>query len=214
MKVEKLTDDDMHAMIDGDLVRAHRARGMSPDRPDLRGTAQNPDVFFQARETVNPYYAAVPEIVQKAMDKFAGVAGRQYHLFDYVGAPDAERVIVLMGSGCETAEATVDYLVDQGEKVGVLKVRLLRPFSVQHFLDALPPSVKAIAALDRTKEPGAIGEPLYQDIVTAISEGFAGGTAPFADFPRVIGGRYGLSSKEFTPTWCVRCSGGWVLTVP
>jgi pyruvate-ferredoxin/flavodoxin oxidoreductase len=133
------------------------------------------------------------------MDKFAGVAGRQYHLFDYVGAPDAERVIVLMGSSCETAEATVDYLVDQGEKVGVLKVRLLRPFSVQHFLDALPPSVKAIAALDRTKEPGAIGEPLYQDIVTAISEGFAGGTAPFADFPRVIGGRYGLSSKEFTP---------------
>jgi pyruvate-ferredoxin/flavodoxin oxidoreductase len=173
MKVEKLTDDDLHAMIDGDLVRAHRARGMSPDRPVLRGTAQNPDVFFQARETVNPYYAAVPEIVQKAMDKFAGVAGRQYHLFDYVGAPDAERVIVLMGSGCETAEATVDYLVDQGEKVGVLKVRLLRPFSVPYFLGALPPSVKAIAALDRTKEPGAIGEPLYQDIVTAISEGFA-----------------------------------------
>ncbi len=199
MKVEKLTEDDMHAMIDGDLVRAHRARGMSPDRPVLRGTAQNPDVFFQARETVNPYYAAVPEIVQKAMDKFAGVAGRQYHLFDYVGAPDAERVIVLMGSGCETAEATVDYLVDQGEKVGVLKVRLLRPFSVSYFLDALPPSVKVIAALDRTKEPGAIGEPLYQDIVTAISEGFASGTAPFADFPRVIGGRYGLSSKEFTP---------------
>jgi pyruvate-ferredoxin/flavodoxin oxidoreductase len=199
MKVEKLTEDDMHAMIDGDLVRAHRARGMSPDRPVLRGTAQNPDVFFQARETVNPYYAAVTEIVQKSMDKFAGVAGRQYHLFDYVGAPDAERVIVLMGSGCETAEATVDYLVDQGEKVGVLKVRLFRPFSVQHFLDALPSSVKAIAALDRTKEPGAIGEPLYQDIVTAISEGFAGGTTPFTDLPRVIGGRYGLSSKEFTP---------------
>jgi pyruvate-ferredoxin/flavodoxin oxidoreductase len=199
MKVEKLTDDDIRAMIDGDLVRAHRARGMSPDRPVLRGTAQNPDVFFQARETVNPYYAAVPEIVQKAMDKFAGVLGRQYQLFDYIGAPDAERVAVLMGSGCETAEATVDYLVGEGEKVGVLKVRLFRPFSVPHFLGALPPSVKVIAALDRTKEPGAIGEPLYQDIVTAISEGFADGIAPFADYPRVIGGRYGLSSKEFTP---------------
>ena len=199
MKVEKLTEDDMHAMIDDDLVRAHRARGMSPDRPILRGTAQNPDVFFQSRETVNPYYAAVPDIVQRAMDKFAGLVGRQYHLFDYVGAPDAERVIVLMGSGCETVEATVDYLVGQGEKVGVLKVRLYRPFSVSHFLDALPPSVKVIAALDRTKEPGAIGEPLYQDIVTALSEGFASGAVRFADHPRVIGGRYGLSSKEFTP---------------
>jgi pyruvate-ferredoxin/flavodoxin oxidoreductase len=199
MKVEKLTEDDMHAMIDDDLVRAHRARGMSPDRPVLRGTAQNPDVFFQARETVNPYYAAVPDIVQKTMDKFAGVVGRQYNLFDYVGAPDAERVIVLMGSGCETAEATVNHLVGQGQKVGMLKVRLYRPFSVSHFLDALPPSVKVIAALDRTKEPGAIGEPLYQDIVTAFSEGFASGIAPFADPPRVIGGRYGLSSKEFTP---------------
>jgi len=199
MKVEMLTEDDMHAMIDDDLVRAHRARGMSPDRPVLRGTAQNPDVFFQARETVNPYYAAVPDIVQKTMDKFAGLVGRQYHLFDYVGAPDAERVIVLMGSGCETVEATVDYLVGQGEKVGVVKVHLYRPFSVLHFLGALPPSVKVIAALDRTKEPGAIGEPLYQDVVTALSEGFASGTAPFADHPRVIGGRYGLSSKEFTP---------------
>jgi len=199
MKVEQFTDDDIRAMVDGDLVRAHRARALSPDRPVLRGTAQNPDVFFQARETVNPYYAAVPDIVQKTMDKFAGVVGRQYRLFDYVGAPDAERVIVLMGSGCETAEATVDYLVGQGDKVGLLKVRLYRPFSVQHFLGALPPSVRVIAAMDRTKEPGAIGEPLYQDVVTALSEGFANGTAPFADYPRVIGGRYGLSSKEFTP---------------
>jgi pyruvate-ferredoxin/flavodoxin oxidoreductase len=199
MKVEKLTEDDMRAMIDDDLVRAHRARALSPDHPVIRGTAQNPDVFFQARETVNPYYLAAPGIVQKAMDKFASIVGRQYHLFDYVGAPDAERVIVLMGSGCETAEETVNYLASQGEKVGAIKVRLYRPFSVQHFLAALPATVKVIAALDRTKEPGATGEPLYQDVVTAVSESFASGSAPFASFPRVIGGRYGLSSKEFTP---------------
>jgi len=199
MKVEKLTEDDMRAMIDDDLVRAHRARALSPDHPFIRGTAQNPDVFFQARETVNPYYLAAPEIVQKAMDKFAGLVGRQYHLFDYVGAPDADRVIVLMGSGCETAEETVRYLVDHGERVGVVKVRLYRPFSARHFLEALPPTVRVIAALDRTKEPGAAGEPLYQDVVTAVSEGVAGGTAPFDGLPQVIGGRYGLSSKEFTP---------------
>ncbi len=199
MKVEKLSDDDIRTMIDGDLVRAHRARALSPDHPVVRGTAQNPDVFFQARETVNAYYQAVPEIVQKTMDKFAALVGRQYHLFDYVGAPDAERVMVLMGSGCETAEATVNYLMDRGEKVGLVKVRLYRPFSVDHFVDALPPTVQVIAALDRTKEPGAVGEPLYQDIVTGISESLANGTAPFDSFPRVIGGRYGLSSKEFTP---------------
>ena len=199
MKVEKLTEDDMRAMIDDELVRAHRARALSPDHPFIRGTAQNPDVFFQARETVNPYYLAAPEIVQKAMDKFAGLVGRQYHLFDYIGAPDADRVIVLMGSGCETAEETVRYLVDHGEKVGVVKVRLYRPFSARHFLEALPPTVRVIAALDRTKEPGAAGEPLYQDVVTAVSEGVADGTAPFDGLPQVIGGRYGLSSKEFTP---------------
>jgi pyruvate-ferredoxin/flavodoxin oxidoreductase len=199
MKVEKLTEDDMRAMIDDDLVRAHRARALSPDHPFIRGTAQNPDVFFQARETVNPYYLATPEIVQKAMDKFASIVGRHYHLFDYVGAPDAERVIILMGSSCETAEETVNYLVSQGEKVGAIKVRLYRPFSVQHFLGALPTTVKVIAALDRTKEPGATGEPLYQDVVTALSESFASGSAPLPSFPRVIGGRYGLSSKEFTP---------------
>ena len=199
MKVEKLSDDDIRAMIDGDLVRAHRARALSPDHPVVRGTAQNPDVFFQARETVNAYYQAVPEIVQKTMDKFAALVGRQYHLFDYVGAPDAERVMVLMGSGCETAEATVNYLMDRGEKVGLAKVRLYRPFSVDHFRAALPSTVQVIAALDRTKEPGAVGEPLYQDIVTGISESLANGTAPFDSFPRVIGGRYGLSSKEFTP---------------
>ena len=198
-KVEKLTDEVIRVMMDDDLVRAHRKRALTPDRPVIRGTAQNPDVFFQARETVNPYYLAAPEIVQNAMDKFAGLTGRQYHLFDYVGAPDAERVIVLMGSGAETAEETVDALMTQGEKVGVVKVRLYRPFSVVDFLAALPPTVKTIAALDRTKEPGSTGEPLYQDIITALSEGMAAGELPFDQMPRVIGGRYGLSSKEFSP---------------
>ncbi|RMF04149.1 MAG: pyruvate:ferredoxin (flavodoxin) oxidoreductase [Chloroflexi bacterium] len=199
MKVEKLLDEDIRAMIDDDLVRAHRARGLTPDAPVIRGTAQNPDVFFQARETVNPYYMATPAIVQQAMDKFAGLTGRQYNLFDYVGAPDAERVIVLMGSGAETVEETVNYLVAQGEKVGVVKVRLYRPFAVERFLAALPATVKVVATLDRTKEPGGAGEPLYQDVVTAISEGIANGDAPFETAPRVIGGRYGLSSKEFNP---------------
>ena len=198
-KIEKLSDDDIHAMIDPELVRQHRARGLSPDRPVMRGTAQNPDVYFQARETVNPYYLATPEIVQKAMDKFASIVGRQYHLFDYVGAPDAERVLVVMGSAAETAEETVNYLLAQGEKVGLLKVRLFRPFSVEHFLRALPATVRTLAVLDRTKEPGGAGEPLYQDVVTAISEGVASGEPLFEQTPRVIGGRYGLSSKEFTP---------------
>jgi pyruvate-ferredoxin/flavodoxin oxidoreductase len=198
-KIERLADEDMRAMIDDDLVRAHRQRALSPDRPFIRGTAQNPDVFFQARETVNPYYLAAPNIVQKTMDRFAGIVGRQYNLFDYVGAPDAERVIILMGSGCETAEETVNYLVSQGEKVGVVKVRLYRPFSAEHLMATLPSTVRVIAALDRTKEPGAAGEPLYQDVVTAVNESFHGGTAPFAELPLVIGGRYGLSSKEFTP---------------
>ncbi len=191
-KIERLSDDDLRAMIDDELVRAHRARALNPERPFIRGTAQNPDVFFQARETINPFYAKTPAIVQKAMDKFAGLTGRQYHLFDYIGAPDAERVVVLMASGGETAEATVRYLVEKGEKVGVIRVRLYRPFSVEHFLAALPKSVKSIAVLDRTKEPGAIGEPLYQDVVNALVEG----GRPEV---KVIGGRYGLSSKEFTP---------------
>lgn len=198
-KTELLDDEVLRAMINDDLVRAHRVRGLSPDSPFMRGTAQNPDVFFQARESVNPFYMAIPDIVQQTMDQFAELTGRQYRLFDYVGAPDAERVIVLMGSGAETAHETAEYLANQGEKVGVVKVRLYRPFPVDAFLQALPPTVKAIAALDRTKEPGATGEPLYQDIITAISEGVAAGTAPFATMPKVIGGRYGLSSKEFTP---------------
>jgi pyruvate-ferredoxin/flavodoxin oxidoreductase len=192
-KIERLEDKDMRAMISDELVQAHRSRSLSPDRPVLRGTAQNPDVFFQGRETVNPFYAKCPEIVQKAMDKFADIVGRKYHLFDYEGAPDAERVIVLMGSGAETAAATALHLAEQGEKVGVLKVHLFRPFSVKHFIDALPATVKIIAALDRTKEPGSAGEPLYQDITTALNE------SERELSPRVIGGRYGLSSKEFTP---------------
>ena len=198
-KVEQLTLDDMRAMLDDKLIQAHRARAMSPDHPVLRGTAQNPDVFFQARETCNPYYLACPTIVQNAMDKFAKLVGRQYHLFDYVGAPDAERVVVLMGSGAEAAQEAVEYLAARGEKVGVLKVRLFRPFSVEHFVQALPKTVKTLAVLDRTKEPGGAGEPLYQDVVTALAEAVAGGASPFAATPRVIGGRYGLSSKEFTP---------------
>jgi pyruvate-ferredoxin/flavodoxin oxidoreductase len=199
MKVEQLTEDDMRTMIEDELVFAHRRRALSPDRPVLRGTAQNPDVFFQAREAVNPYYLKVPEIVQKAMDKFAKVTGRQYHLFDYYGAPDAERIIIIMGSGAETTEETVNALLQKGEKVGLIKVRLYRPFSMEHLLKAIPASVKSIAVLDRTKEPGAGGEPLYKDVVTAISEGFSQNLTPFKSFPKVVGGRYGLASKEFTP---------------
>jgi pyruvate-ferredoxin/flavodoxin oxidoreductase len=198
-KIEMLSDADLKAMIDDETVRAHRARALSPDHPVVRGTAQNPDVFFQARESVNPYYTACPGIVQKAMDKFAEVVGREYKLFDYEGAKDAERVIVIMGSGGETAAETAKYLAKRGEKVGVIQVRLYRPFSLTHFLEALPATVKVIAALDRTKEPGAAGEPLYQDLVTAINEGMVDGITPFDKAPRIIGGRYGLSSKEFTP---------------
>ncbi len=201
-KIEKLADDDIRDLIDDDLVRQHRARALSPDHPFIRGTAQNPDTFFQAREASNSYYLAVPQIVQNAMDKFGARVGRAYHLFDYAGAPDAERVIVAMASGCETVEETVNHLNALGERVGLVKVRLYRPFSVSHFMAALPATVKAIAVLDRTKEPGAIGEPLYQDVVTAIAEAMAVGdetTTRLVKLPRIVGGRYGLSSKEFTP---------------
>jgi len=191
-KIEQLNDDDLRAMIDDELVRAHRARALSPNHPVLRGSAQNPDVFFQARETINPFYTKVPGIVQKAMDKFAKLTGRSYHLFDYVGAPDAERVVVIMASGGETAEATVRYLIEKGEKVGVIRVRLYRPFDTTAFLKSLPKTVKSIAVLDRTKEPGASGEPLYLDVTSTLFENGRQGI-------RVIGGRYGLSSKEFTP---------------
>lgn len=193
-KIEQLTQEDLRAMIDDSLVHAHRARALTPDKPVIRGTAQNPDVFFQARETVNPYYAACPEIVQNNMNKFAKLVGRQYNLFDYTGAADAERIIVIMGSGAETAGETAEFLNAQGQKVGVVKVRLYRPFSVEHFLKVLPNTIKKIAVLDRTKEPGASGEPLYQDVITALKEG-----GSQYNQVEVIGGRYGLSSKEFTP---------------
>jgi len=195
-KIEQLTEEDCRAMIDPELVQAHRNRAMNPERPVLRGTAQNPDHFFQAREACNPYYQAAAGIVQKAMDRFAGLTGRQYRLFDYIGPPDAERVVILMTSGCGVAEETVEKLAGEGEKVGMVKLRLYRPFDAQALLAALPRTVRAIAALDRTKEPGALGEPLYQDVVTAIVEHWP---RKKAAAPNVIGGRYGLSSKEFTP---------------
>ncbi|RPH93561.1 pyruvate:ferredoxin (flavodoxin) oxidoreductase [candidate division KSB1 bacterium] len=198
-KIQGLSDDDLRFMMDDDLVRAHRKRALSPDRPVIRGTAQNPDVFFQARERCNPFYEVCADIIQEAMDKFGQRIGRKYNLFDYVGAPDAERVIVLMGSGCEPVHETVEYLQGKGEKVGVVKVRLFRPFSIKHFMAALPKTVQSIAVLDRTKEPGSAGEPLYQDVITVLSETLAEGKSPFKQMPRVIGGRYGLSSKEFTP---------------
>jgi pyruvate-ferredoxin/flavodoxin oxidoreductase len=191
MKIERVTEHDLQAMIDDNLVRAHRLRGLNPDHPVVRGTAHNPDTFFQAREAGNPFYAACIDIVQVEMDRFAALIGRQYHLFDYAGAADAEHVVVIMGSGGETVEETVRALNARGERVGVLKVRLYRPFAADRLIAALPATVTSIAVLDRTKEPGSAGEPLYQDVVTAIHE--AGLRT------RVIGGRYGLSSKEFTP---------------
>lgn len=198
-QVTLLTDDEIRAMIDDGLVRAHRARSLDPDAPLIRGTAQNPDVYFQARETVNPFYAGVPAVVEEALYRLAELTGRRYGLFEYHGAEDAERVIVVMGSGAETAAETAARLAAEGEKVGVVQVRLYRPFSAAHLLAALPVTVKAVATLDRTKEPGAPGEPLYQDVLTTLAEAAASGTLPMAAMPRVIGGRYGLSSKEFTP---------------
>jgi len=198
-KVEKLTYDDMREMIDDELIAQAKERALSPDHPMISGTAQNPDVYFQGRETVNKFYQAAPDIVQETMDKFAKIVGRQYKLFDYVGPADAEKVIILMGSGADTVHETVDYLNSQGEKVGVIKVRLFRPFSVQHFVNALPKTVKKIAVLDRTKEPGALGEPLYNDVRTAIGEAMHSGQASFDKYPLIVGGRYGLGSKEFTP---------------
>ena len=198
-KIEVLNDDDLRAVVNMDRIIEHRQRALSPDHPVLRGTAQNPDVFFQIRETANPYYEAAPAKVQAVMNKFAEVVGRPYRLFDYVGAPDAERVIVMMGSGAEVAHETVDYLNAHGDKVGLLKVRLYRPFCVKSFLEALPATVRQIAVLDRTKESGAIGEPLYLDVVNALHEGLKLGYGKVKTAPTVAGGRYGLSSKEFTP---------------
>jgi len=198
-KIEQLLEDDLRAMIDDELVFEHRKRALTPDNPVLRGTAQNPDVYFQGRETVNPYYLACPEIVQEMMDKFEKIVGRKYNLFDYHGDKDAEEIVILMGSGAEAVHETVDHLNAQGAKIGVLKVRLFRPFSIKHFVEAIPESVKSIAVLDRTKEPGAAGEPLYQDVITALAEAQTEDILPTKEMPKVIGGRYGLSSKEFTP---------------
>ncbi|PIE98843.1 MAG: pyruvate:ferredoxin (flavodoxin) oxidoreductase [Treponema sp.] len=198
-KIEEVSYETMGEMVDDKYVREHRKRGLTPEAPLVRGTAQNPDVYFQGIETRNNLYVATPEIVQKKMDKFAELTGRQYHLFDYVGAEDAENVIILMGSGADTVAETVEYLNANGGKYGMIKVRLYRPFSAETFVKALPATVKGIAVLDRTKEPGSLGEPLYLDVRTAIGEMQATGKCPFKGYPVVVGGRYGLGSKEFTP---------------
>nr|VFK78661.1 MAG: pyruvate-ferredoxin/flavodoxin oxidoreductase [Candidatus Kentron sp. SD] len=198
-KLTLLSDEDIRSMIRDDLVIAHRGRGLNPDNPFMRGTAQNPDIYFQARETVNPFYKAVPGIVERKMDALAKLTGRKYRLFDYYGDENAERIIVLMGSGAEMARETVEFLNRQGEKVGVIQIHLYRPFSIAHFVAVLPASVRIIAVLDRAKESGAMGEPLYMDVVAAISEAREHGELPMDEMPRIIGGRYGLSSKEFTP---------------
>ncbi|MDH7605683.1 MAG: pyruvate:ferredoxin (flavodoxin) oxidoreductase, partial [Melioribacter sp.] len=200
MKIEELSDDDIRSMINDDYVKAFKERALTPDNPFIRGTAQNPDVYFQGREAVNRFYNACPDIVQNTMDKFAKLTGRQYHLFDYYGAPDAKRIIILMGSGAEAAEETVEYMTQRmEEKVGIVKVRLYRPFSAKHLLAAIPKTVEKIAVLDRTKEPGSFGEPLYLDVLSVISDAMNSDNPPFEKMPKIVGGRYGLSSKEFTP---------------
>jgi pyruvate-ferredoxin/flavodoxin oxidoreductase len=198
-KIEQVSAEVVREMIDDELVFAHRSRALTPDHPFIRGTSQNPDVYFQARESVNPFYLQMPGIMQGVMDKFATLTGRQYRLYEYIGAPDAERIIILMGSGAEAVQEVVNHINHHNEKVGVVIVRLFRPFAAEKLLNIIPASAKKIAVLDRCKEPGADGEPLYKDVVTAISEAFSGGTSRFTTFPRVVGGRYGLSSKEFTP---------------
>ena len=195
--IELLSDDDLRALVPDDLVRAHRARALSPQHPFIRGTAQNPDVYFQARETVNPFYARTPVVVQETMDRLAQRTGRRYRLVEYYGHPEAERVLVMMGSGAETARQTVAFLEGRGERVGVARVMLYRPFPADAFVEALPATVQSVAVLDRTKEPGSVGEPLFLDVVAAMNDAVADGQREV--MPRVIGGRYGLSSKEFTP---------------
>jgi len=198
-KIQMLNDDDLRELVGVDPVLAHRQRALTPDAPVLRGSAQNPDAFFQAREACNSFYDACPDIVAQVMDEFAARVGRTYRPFMYHGHPEAERVVVIMGSGAETVRETIDYLVEQGEKVGVLAVHLYRPFSTRFLLDALPKTTKQIAALDRTKEPGATGEPLYMDLIAAFHEAERTGALTLNVRPTVIGGRYGLSGKEFTP---------------
>ncbi|MGH9444022.1 MAG: pyruvate:ferredoxin (flavodoxin) oxidoreductase, partial [Thermoanaerobaculia bacterium] len=196
-KIEALSDDDLRALVDERFVSAHRSRALTPDHPTLRGTAQNPDTFFQAREASNPFHEAVPGIVGAVFERLATLTGRRYRLFDYTGHPAAERVIVAMGSGAQTAEETARFLAARGERVGAVTVRLYRPFAISHLIEAIPPSVRSIAVLDRTKEPGAVGEPLFLDVVAALAEARDSGLSRLS--PRVVGGRYGLSSKEFTP---------------
>ena len=198
-KAEMPSDEVISSMLPDEHIREFRARAMSPDRPTIRGTSQNPDVYFQGRETVNTYYEKVPEVVQSVMDKFGELTGRHYKLFEYIGAEDAERVIILMGSASDAAEETVEHLVAQGEKIGLLRVRLYRPFSPKHMIDALPATARKIAVLDRCKEPGNNGEPMYKDVATAIADYVVTGGDKFNGIPRVVGGRYGLSSKEFNP---------------
>ncbi len=198
-KIETIDDETIKAMLDDELVMAHRARGLNPLNPTIRGTAQNPDVYFQGRETVNPFYLKTPEIVQKAMDKLGKMTGRNYQIYEYVGAPDAERVIVIMGSGAETIHEVAEFLNAKGEKVGLVKVRLFRPFSAKDFVKAFPKTTKKIAVMDRTKEPGSAGEPLYIDVRNSIGEALEDGIAPFTSWPKIVGGRYGLGSKDFTP---------------
>jgi len=198
-KIEQIDIATVRAMISDELIQAHRGRALSPDRPVVRGTAQNPDVYFQSREAVNPFYARMPGIVQATMDRFAELTGRQYRLFDYVGAADAERVVVIIGSGADAAEEVVETLAAQGEKVGLLKVRLYRPFAASTFIDALPASTRRLAVLDRTKEPGSDGEPLYKDVITALVNDQQSAAPHFERMPRIVGGRYGLASKEFNP---------------
>ena len=201
-KIEEISYDQMREMMSDELINAHRLRGLNPENPTIRGTSQNPDVFFAARETVNPYYLKTPEAVQNAMDQFAKICGRQYHLFDYVGHEKAEYIIIMMGSGAEAMEETISYLCAQGEKVGLIKVRLYRPFSIEHFIKAIPDSMKAMAVLDRTKEPGSIGEPLYEDVRTAIGEAMSSKMINLSGYPLIIGGRYGLGSNEFNSGMC------------
>ncbi len=198
-KFTELSDDDLRFMINDDLVKAHRQRALSPERPVLRGSWHNPDTYFQSREASDAFYLACPEIVTEVMNRFAERTGRRYHLFDYFGDPQAEKAVILMGSGAQVARETVEYLNAQGEKVGVLMVRLFRPFSGRDCISALPPSIQKIAVLDRTKEPGSVGEPLYLDVTAALREMEVAGHSPFTGQPCIIGGRYGLGSKEFTP---------------
>jgi pyruvate-ferredoxin/flavodoxin oxidoreductase len=198
-RISDIDDAVISAMIDEEDVSQFRKRALTPDKPVVRGTSQNPDVYFQARESVNPYYQAMPGIVQQTMDQFAELTGRQYHLYDYVGANDAQQVIILMGSGAEAVDETVESLLQVDEKVGVIKLRLYRPFSAQQLLSVIPATCQAIAVMDRTKEPGADGEPLYKDVMTALAESVIRGESRFDRLPKVAGGRYGLSSKEFTP---------------